>query len=87
MLKCSDKDALTNEMKLRLGHWKRMPTTDALVKYACRTYRSGLMHVYDVLPVIAEYGVHEGFSHISTGHRAFFECLKGKSLPGIEALL
>ena len=42
---------------------------------------------YDVLPVIAEYGVHEGFSHISTGHRAFFECLKGKSLPGIEALL
>ena len=29
-----------------------MPTTDALVKYACRTYRSGLMHVYDVLPVI-----------------------------------
>ena len=23
MLKCSDKDALTNEMKLRLGHWKK----------------------------------------------------------------
>jgi len=41
---------------------------------------------YDVLPVIAEYGVSEGFSHISTGHRAFFECLKGRSLPGIEAL-
>ena len=42
---------------------------------------------YDCLPMIDKFDLQkDSFSHISTGHRAFFECLKGRSLPGIEAL-
>lgn len=41
---------------------------------------------YDGLSAIDNLELREHLSHVSTGHRAFFECLKGKSLPGIEAL-
>jgi phosphoglycerate kinase len=40
----------------------------------------------DSLAVIKKYGLHAGFSHISTGGGAALEMLEGKTLPGVAIL-
>ena len=64
--------------------------TNALAKIvAARTQNNGLMSVAgggDTMAALANAGVSNQFSYVSTAGGAFLEWLEGKRLPGVEAL-
>ena len=64
--------------------------TTALAKIvAAETQNNGLMSVAgggDTMAALANAGVNDQFSYVSTAGGAFLEWLEGKQLPGVEAL-
>ena len=64
--------------------------TTALAKLVAKiTQDNGVMSVAgggDTLAALANAGVNDQFSYVSTAGGAFLEWLEGKALPGVEAL-
>ena len=64
--------------------------TTALAKIvAAKTQNNGLMSIAgggDTMAALANAGVSDQFSYVSTAGGAFLEWLEGKRLPGVEAL-
>ena len=64
--------------------------TTALAKIvAAETQNNGLMSVAgggDTMAALANAGVNDQFSYVSTAGGAFLEWLEGRRLPGVEAL-
>jgi phosphoglycerate kinase len=64
-------------------------TTALACAVAAKTQRDGLMSVAgggDTMAALANAGVNDQFSYVSTAGGAFLEWLEGKRLPGVEAL-
>ena len=64
--------------------------TTALARVvAAKTQNDGVMSVGgggDTMAALANAGVNDQFSYVSTAGGAFLEWLEGKRLPGVEAL-
>jgi len=71
-----------------------IPPFDAATKalaraVAAKTKNDGVMSVAgggDTMAALANAGVNDQFSYVSTAGGAFLEWLEGKRLPGVEAL-
>ena len=64
-------------------------TTALACAVAAKTQRDGLMSIAgggDTMAALANAGVNDQFSYVSTAGGAFLEWLEGKRLPGVEAL-